>query len=284
MRRVTLRRGSHILLAVAVAIISAPESTLPQIVGGSIVRREALDSIPQHLTEIGWDTDVPSLFVIRFQPEKMNFQPSWSDWATELSLKQSGFMARAKVDPWPPIFISNVSAATLSPEDMQLFQAWCLRRSQVIPPIIVHAVPYVAPIAREETVTVRPFGLQAKQPKSSQVAIAVGFVEMVGLILSRDADDFSATVPPEVVASLPVAGVSLETRLRWSNPYPNNDPMVANAALLIPAEPVSLRLVDSHRRVLWERRFGADAEKPAPGSAPGQAQTKPPAPTPDIKF
>ena len=77
MRRVTLRRGSHILLAVAVAIISAPEPTLPQIVGGSIVRREALDSIPQHLTEIGWDTDVPSLFVIRFQPEKMNFQPSW---------------------------------------------------------------------------------------------------------------------------------------------------------------------------------------------------------------
>ena len=268
----------------AVAIISAPEPASPQVGGGSIISREALNSIPQHLTEIGWDTDVPSLFVIRFQPEKMNFQPSWSGWATELSLKQSGFMARAKVDPWPPIFIGNVSAATLSREDMQLFQAWCLRRSQVIPPIIVHSVPYVAPMARGETVTVRPLGLQPKQPKSSQVATALGFVEVVGLILSKDADDFAATVPPGVVASLPVAGVSLETRLRWSTPYPNSNPMAVNAELLIPVEPVSLRLVDLHRRVLWEHRFGAEADKPAPASAPPQAQAKPPAPTPDIKF
>ena len=264
-------------------MMTALEPTWGQGVGGSIIRREALDSIPQHLPEIGWDTDVPSLFVIRFQPEKMNFQAGWSSWATQLSLKQGGYMAQPKVDPWPPIFISNVSAATLSPEDMQLFQAWCLRRSQVIPPIIVHAVPYVAPMTRGETVTVRPFGLQPKQPKYSQVATALGFIEPVGLILSKDADDFPATVPPEVVASLPVAGVSLETRLRWSTPYPSNNPM-ANAALLIPAEPVSLRLVDSRRRVLWEHRFGAEADKPTPASAPPQAQAKPPAPTPDIKF
>ena len=87
------------------------------------------------------------------------------------------------------------------------------------------------------------------------------------------------------MASLPAAVVSLETRLRWSTPYPNRNPMTLNAELLIPVEPVSLRLVDSHRRVLWEHRFGAEADKTPPASAPPQAQAKPPAPPmPDITF
>ena len=289
MRQVTLRRGSHILLAVSVAIITAPEPTSAQGVGGSVIRQDALEHIPRHLSEIGWDTDVASLFVIRFQPERMNSEQAWSSWATETMLKHSGFMAGAKIDPWPSIFISNgqfgaVPLTILSPEDMRLFQAWCLRRSQLIPPIIVHAVPYVAPIAQGEAVTVRPFGLQPKEPKSSQIATAAGFSEMVGLVLPKDADDFAATVPPDVVASLPVAGVSLEIRVRWSNPYPSKDPMAINAALFVPSEPISLRLVDSRRRVLWEYNFGAEGDNPTPAPAPARAQAKPLSPAPDIKF
>jgi hypothetical protein len=256
----------------------------------SVIRPGALTDIPQHIPEIGWDTDVPSLFVIRFQPEKMSFEPDWSSWVTEMMLKRTGFMTRAAVDPWPRIFAGNSSfvnmpGGQLSPQDMQAFQSWCLRRSQVIAPILVHSTPFVAPLARQ-TAEVLPLGLRRGQPKESQGVMSVGFGETVGLTLTRNADDDAATVPPEVLAALPPAGVSLETRLRWTDPVPVplDNPMAAMAmpvALRVPGEPVSLRLV-ADRRVLWEHRYDGAAPSASAGAKPPAKAA--PGHTPDIKF
>lgn len=258
---------------------------------GSVIRAGALNEIPLHIPEIGWDTDVPSLFVIRFQPEKMSFEPNWSSWVTEAMLERTGFMKRAAVDPWPPIFASGASigamaSGQLSPEDLQKFQAWCLRRSQAIPPIIVQSTPFVAPLGGRPA-EVLPLGLRRGRPKESQGVMSMGFGEMVGLTLTRNADGDVATVPQDVLAALPPAGVTLETRLRWKEPTPdtpssdNPMAMMMPVALKVPGELVSLRLV-ADRRVLWERRYdGAAPDAPA-GAAP-----KPKAGlglAPDIKF
>ena len=255
----------------------------------SVIRPGALNDIPQHLTEIGWDTDVPSLFTIRYQPEKMNFEPGWSSWVTEAMLQRTGFMHRPQVDPWPPIFAGNSSfvnmpGGQLSPQDMQAFQSWCMRRAQVIPPIIVHTVPYLAPLAAGQTARVLPLGLPPGQPRESQIVVGVGFVESVGLALTRNADDDAVIVPPEVIAALPQMGVTLETRLHWLEPVRVENPMmspVMPVALKVPSEPVSLRLV-ANRRVLWEHRYGA---QPAAMQPPPKASSAPAATAaPDIKF
>ena len=149
-----VRRSSY-GLCLLLAVLALPDLAMAQARPGGVIRPGALNDIPQQLTELGWDTDLPSLFVIRFQPEKMNFEPAWSSWALELMMKRTGFMSRPRADPWPPIFAGGMpmgaaASGQLAPEDMQVFQAWCLRRSQVIPPIIVHSVPYVAPIQTSE--------------------------------------------------------------------------------------------------------------------------------------
>ena len=207
-------RQSSYGLCLLLAVLALPDLARAQASPVSVIRPGALNDIPQHLTEIGWDTDIPSLFVIRFQPEKMNFESAWSSWAMELMMKRNGFMARPRTDPWPPIFMNGMSmgavaSGQLAHEDMQAFQAWCLRRSQVIPPIIVHSVPYVAPIQASEGAALRPFGLQPKQPKSNQVAMGMGLAEMVALALVHDADDYAASVPAATLASIPVVGVTL---------------------------------------------------------------------------
>ncbi len=259
------------------------------------INRSALDAIPRNLTEIGWDTDVPALFVVRFEPGKLSTDASWSSWAMATMLQRSG-AAGAEVfkrGPWPSIFLPGSPISTeLSATDMQLFQAWCLRRSQVIPPVLVHSVPYVAPMDASGPVVVRPFGLPAGQPKASQVAIQMGFADMVGLALAKDAGNYEATVPPEVIAALPIAGVTLESRVRWLTPYPNSDLMSVQAGLIVPAEPVSLRLVDPHRRILWEHRFEADdpaPPEPKAAEAPSPVRSASPAASsggaaPDIRF
>jgi hypothetical protein len=293
MKRFGFWRRFPCLLA-AMTAISLPYAASAQSIAttpNSVIRPGALNDIPQHLAEIGWDTDVPSLFVIRFQPEKMNFDAGWSSWVTEAMLKRTGFMSRPRIDPWPPIFAGNgsfvsMNGGQLSPQDMQAFQAWCLRRSQVIPPIIVHAIPYVAPISGQSA-RLLPLGVQPGQPRASQTVVGVGFAGTIGLTLTHNADDDAVTVPPEVIAALPPMGVSLETRLRWSDPVPGDNPMtsaVVPVAMMVPGEPVSLRLV-ADRRVLWEHRYGAPA--PASAAQPPQAKASPaPAPVgaPDIKF
>jgi hypothetical protein len=278
------------LLCLLLAVLALPDLAIAQTRPGSVIRPGALNDIPQHLTELGWDTDLPSLFVIRFQPEKMNFEPAWSSWALELMMKRNGFMSRPRADPWPPIFMGGTpmgaaASGQLAPEDMQVFQAWCLRRSQVIPPIIVHSVPYVSPIQTNEGATLRPFGLQPKQPKSSQVARGMGLAEMVALALAHDADDYAASVPPATLASIPVVGVTLETRLRWSTPVPNDNPVGVQAQLIVPGDPVSLRLVDDHRHVLWEHNYSPDSATPSDREPPAKPPTPPTSSaTPDIKF
>jgi hypothetical protein len=250
----------------------------------SVIRTGALNDIPQHLTEIGWDTDVPSLFAIRYQPEKMNFEPGWSSWVTEAMLKRTGFMDRPQVDPWPPIFAGNSSfvnmpGGRLSPQDMQAFQSWCMRRAQVIPPILVHSVPYLAPFTVSQIARVLPLGLPPGQPRESQSGIR--FAESVGLTLTRNADDDAVIVPPEVIAALPQMGVTLETRLHWLDPVRVENPMmspVMPVALKVPSEPVSLRLV-ANRRVLWEHRYDQTAATQPPPKA-----SSAPAAAPDIKF
>jgi hypothetical protein len=288
-------RHSFCELCFLLAALAPAHVAMAQTSPGSVIRPGALNDIPQRLTEIGWDTDLPSLFVIRFQPEKMNFESAWSSWALELMMRRNGFMARPRADPWPPIFMSGMpmgaaASGQLGHEDMQAFQAWCLRRSQVIPPIIVHSVPYVSPIQASEGATLRPFGLQPKQPKSNQVAMGIGLAEMVALALSQEADDYVANVPASTLASIPVVGVTLETRLRWSTPVPNTNPMGVQAGLIVPGEPVSLRLVDDHRRVLWEHNYSsASADPPGPGVPNPPALPSPPVPpknsaAPDITF
>ena len=124
--------------AAALAVRPAALVVSAQITPGgvhSVIRPGALNDIPQHLTEIGWDTDAPSLFAIRYLPEKMNFEPGWSSWVTGAMLKRTGFIDRLQVNPWPPIFAGNSSfvnmpGGQLSPQDMQAFQAWCMRRAQ----------------------------------------------------------------------------------------------------------------------------------------------------------
>ena len=255
----------------------------------SVIRTDALSNIPQHIPEIGWDTDVPSLFVIRFEPEKMSFPSGWSSWVTEAMLKRTGFLTGAAVDPWPSIFASSgsigvMASGQLSPDDMQKFQAWCLRRSQAIPPIIVQSTPFVAPLGGGPA-EVLPLGLRRGQPKESQGVMGMGFAEMVGLTLTRNADDDAATIPPDVLAALPPAGVTLETRLRWRDPVPAapspDNAMAMPAALKVPGDPVSLRLV-ANRRVLWERRYDGAGPAASTGAAP-QAKAAP-GPAPDIKF
>jgi hypothetical protein len=283
-------RQSSYGLCLLLAVLALPDLARAQARPGSVIRPGAINDIPQHLTELGWDTDLPSLFVIRFQPEKMNFEPAWSSWALELMMKRSGFMTRSRADPWPPIFVSGMpmgaaASGQLAPEDMQAFQAWCLRRSQVIPPIIVHSVPYVAPIQTSEGTTLRPFGLQPKQPKSSQVARGMGLAEMVALSLGHDADDYAASVPAATLASIPVVGVTLETRLRWSTPVPNDNPIGMQAELIVPGDPMSLRLVDDHRRVLWEHDYSPDSATPSDPRPPAKPPTPPTSSAaPDIKF
>jgi hypothetical protein len=284
-----VRRSSY-GLCLLLAVLALPDLAMAQARPGGVIRPGALNDIPQHLTELGWDTDLPSLFVIRFQPEKMNFEPGWSSWALELMMKRTGFMSRPRADPWPPIFAGGMpmgaaASGQLAPEDMQVFQAWCLRRSQVIPPIIVHSVPYVAPIQTSEGATLRPFGLQPKQPKSSQAARGMGLAEMVALALAHDADDYAASVPAATLASIPVVGVTLETRLRWSTPVPNDNPMAMQAGLIVPGDPVSLRLVDDHRRVLWEHDYSPDGAAPSDPAPPAKPPTPPTSSAvPDIKF
>jgi hypothetical protein len=251
----------------------------------SVIRTDALSNIPQHIPEIGWDTDVPSLFVIRFEPEKMSFPSGWSSWVTEAMLKRTGVVKGAAVDPWPSIFASNASigaiaSGQLSPDDMQKFQAWCLRRSQAIPPIIVQSTPFVAPLGGGPA-EVLPLGLRRGQPKESQGVMGMGFAEMVGLTLTRNADDDAATIPPDVLAALPPAGVTLETRLRWRDPVPAapspDNPMAMPVGLKVPGDLVSLRVV-SNRRVLWERRY--DGTAPPPRRAPSRMPKPLPTPRP----
>ena len=201
-------------------------------------------------------------------------------------------MKRAAVDPWPPIFASGASVGVmasgqLSPEDLEKFQAWCLRRSQAMPAIIVQSTPLVAPLGASAA-EVLPLGLRRGRRKESQGVLSMGFGEMVGSTLTRNADHDVATVPPDVLAALPPAGVTLETRLRWKEPTPvansSDNPMammMMPVALRVPGELVSLRLV-ADWRVLWERRY----DGPAPG-APAGVAPKPKADlglAPDIKF
>lgn len=284
---------SYLVIALATASFAPP--VLAQVLvpeaGRSVIRDSALNDIPLHIPEIGWDTDVPSLFVVRFEPEKMSFPAGWSSWVTEAMLKRTGFVKQAAVDPWPSIFVSNASigamaSGQLSADDMQKFQAWCLRRSQVIPPVIVQSTPFVAPLGGGPA-EVLPLGLRRAQSKESQGVMAMGFAEMIGLTLTRNADDDAATIPPDVLAVLPSAGVTLETRLRWKDPVsatPSPDNAIAMMSmpvgLKVPGDLVSLRLV-ANRRVLWERRY--DEAVPASTGAKPQAKTAP-GPPPDIKF
>src|SRR6202042_1119178 len=70
MKRFGFWRRFPCLLA-AMTAISLPYAASAQSIAttpNSVIRPSALNDIPQHLAEIGWDTDVPSLFVIRFQP------------------------------------------------------------------------------------------------------------------------------------------------------------------------------------------------------------------------
>jgi hypothetical protein len=273
----------------ALAVQWAPLVASAQITPGgvhSVIRPGALNDIPQHLTEIGWDTDVPSLFAIRYLPEKMNFEPGWSSWVTGAMLKRTGFMNRPQVDPWPPIFAGNSSfvnmpGGQLSPQDMQAFQAWCMRRAQVIPPILVHTVPYLPPFAAGQIARVLPLGLPPGQLRENQSVVGMGFADSVGLTLMRNADDDAVIVPREVIAALPQMGVTLETRLRWLEPARVENPIMSPVALKVPSEPVSLRLV-ANRRVLWEHRY----DQPAATQPPPKASSAPPAATaaPDIKF
>ena len=68
----------HLVAALAAASFAPPvvaQVLLPPAAPGSAIRAGALNEIPLHIPEIGCDTDVPSLFVIRFQPEKMSSNP-----------------------------------------------------------------------------------------------------------------------------------------------------------------------------------------------------------------
>ena len=97
-------------MALAAAFTASPPEAAAQMLPGatgSVIRPGALKDIPQHLTELGWDTDLPSLFVIRFQPSATNSDTAWSSWALAEFLQRGGFMARPRVNPWPPIFVGN---------------------------------------------------------------------------------------------------------------------------------------------------------------------------------
>ena len=234
---------------------------------------EALDSIPQHLAEIGWDRlDVPSLFVIRFPAGENEFPAvvvRLGDRASSLkAIRIHG--ASEVVDPWPPIFISNVSAATLSPEDMQLFQVrWCLRRSQSDP---AHHCPRGAQCCANSSgrnrTAVRPFRApgQTAEIQSGRDRRRLP-VEMVGLILSKGSGRLRRKHGAPGGRGLATGGGGQlgNTLLRWSNPYPNNfDPnwRRTRRCSFPPGAPCLCgTFVDSHRRVLWEHRFGADADK-----------------------
>jgi hypothetical protein len=215
------------------------------------IRPGAENDVPT-LAEIGWDTDLPKLFTIRFLPARQSFSPGWSSWALEDLFHQDGRMPGWQQNPWPPFFVGNPSrrprdSSNLSPEDMQRFQDWCNRRAAAIPPIIVHSIPFFMP-SDASGVSVLPLGFRPGTDLDSQRVEGVGFSNVIYLGLAKNADDYAVTVPPDVVPRLPKSGLRLETRVRW------NDPKQHGVSLLFQTEPVSVRLI-SGKDIVWEHVY-----------------------------
>ena len=139
----------------------------------SVIRPGALNDIPQHLTEIGWDTDAPSLFAIRYLPGENEFRTGLVVLGHRGNAEADGFHESAASQSvaadlrGKQLFCEYARRAAVA-TDLQAFQAWCMRRAQVIPPILVHTAPYLPPFAAGQTARVLPLGLPPGQSRENQ--------------------------------------------------------------------------------------------------------------------
>lgn len=286
--RIWLRNASFVPLA-AVCVLAvnpavsqnarsgrAPLNTAPQ--ASSLVRPGAVNDIP-HLTEVGWDDgDLPFLLTIRFMPQKTSFAAGWSEWVLQTIFREERLLPTQQPNPWPKFFVANASRSPtgglgLPPDELRQFQDWSNKRAETLPPVIVHAIPYLAPNpdSSQSVVRILPFGLQPGVPRDDQRVEGIGFSNMIYLGLARNADDCAVSLPPDIVARLPRSGLQLETRVRWSEPHH------VDGTLLFATEPLSLRLV-AGKQLFWEYSYPQAGE--AASTAPGPNSAAPP----DIKF
>ena len=210
--------------------------------------------------EIAWDeTDLPSLLLLRFMPQKASSATGWTNWAMRQQMLERGQLPNLTSAAWPAFFVgprsksrSPLSALQMTPQEMQVFQDWNIQRSRAVPPVIVQSVPFaLPPDASASDKIVRPLGLPAHAADDEQRVLGIGLTQIVYLGLAHPADEDAVELPDVVAASLPRAGVRLETRLRWG------EPKRVDGTLLFPGAVQSLRLV-AGTRLVWEHQFPAD--------------------------
>ena len=224
--------------------------------GQPTMRPGALDDVPQNLAEIGWETDLPYLLVIRYFPQRMSFSAGWSGWVLAYWFHLTRSMRWPQPDPWPPFFITAGASPAASsalvlnwPEaQKEQFQEWCIKRSRAIPKVIVQTVPLIRGGSDGGGLTLRPFGLGPGTPIGDQRVLGVGFSMTIALGLDRDVEAASVTVPEELVARWPKSGLNLETRVGW------DEPVREDGSLFIPGQPRSLR-VTKGETIIWEHTY-----------------------------